>query len=468
MEFKDFVQLKEADFEGSKPTDRTGSKERGARAGESAMGDKMKVLENTPFINKIAGQFAKYFKGKKSGSMGDAIEKLGIDDHRKGAKGLAYLFARAINHTLFDDNGNRYDLSRETEMGEAKSRLQNISPIFSTLFMLGKDIMKDTEPNEAKMSNLINFLASTADELGVDGMIGLYRKGKELEDAGKSFKSQYSNDDFQDTFTDYYKRGLKDNAVADILKISPDDFEEVYFATSEMPKEILDVAPVRNFAHRLIDAAKNTRAKTVKGGFRGGVPEQDKVVTDMANMVAKSKAVTPDMMDAIFQAIKLYGLGKPSPLENEVLLKTAGEKFGQDFLDSMMKKYSIKMGKQAQGRDSEAQKSISGGGTGEKGAMSEDEFKQFIHTLMSTKTVPEVTELAKAVSGYSITPAQRDEIVSQASKRLETNNPPFFKANGDERAFTPNIANKVISKLNILKNESVNESVTTFLDELWT
>lgn len=467
MEFKEFVQLKEADFKGVKPADKAGSKERGARAGEAAFGDKMKVLENTPFINKIAGDFAKYFKGKLDSSIGRDISKLGLDDHRKGAKGLAYLFARAINHALFDEQGNRYDLSRETEMGEAKSRLQNLSPIFSTLFMLGKDIMKGVNPNDAKMQNFVSFLGSASDELGAGDMLGLYRKGKELEDLGKTFKAQFDNEAIQDTFTDYYKRGLKDNAVADILKISPDEFEEVYFATSEMPEEIRKLAPVRAFAHQLIDTAKKTRAKTIKGGFRGGVPEQDKVVTDMAGKIAKSKAISPEIMDAIFNAIKLYGLGNPGPVDNEAFLSAVEAKFGRDFLDNMIKKYKFEFKKSMEPtKDAEAKKSIAGGGKGEKGAMSEDEFKQMLHTLMNAKTVPEVTELAKAVAGHAITPEQRDEIIRQAGKRLETNEPPFFKADGSERAFSPNLANKVISKLKIVQSEGV-KTYGDYLASLW-
>ena len=339
MEFKEFVSIKEEEFKGVKVKEVKGSRERDDRDGESVFSDKVNMLANTPYINKMAGDFGKYFKSMKDSAMGDDIARLELDSHIKGSKGLAYIFARMLNHILFDSNGNRYDLSRTSDMGESKSKLQNINPLFGSLFMLGKDILAGGKPDEKKMSKFIAGLRDIADTNDTKNVLGLYKMGKELETV--QFPNLFTNDQIQDTFKAFHTKGAGTKGLSSILNVPDEEFEEVYLNASQMPKEISKYPAVVSFSHRLIKATKATRGDSNKVGFREAIPEQDAVVDSIASQISSSKAIDNDMVDAIFHAIKLYGVGDPGPVSRPDFSEAVISKFGRPFFDAMYDKYDL-------------------------------------------------------------------------------------------------------------------------------
>lgn len=490
MDFKEFVHMHEAgedrsQLKGVKPSDEAGARTRKERTATPSIFDaKFDTSKNNKLINSLAGKFSRFFKGlleSKSGrtsQIAKDIKKLGLDDHRKGGRAMALLYLRLLNDILHSAEGQRYDLGDKSEMGEVKSRLQELSPIYPTVFMMGRDLMKGTTPDIDGVYVFVKALSDLADRLGLDTALDLYNSKDKLDQSFyKAFRSGIDNEKLQDIFNDYFIKASKDSlSDGDIIGLSGEEFTQAYYGdetpdvaeeperVEELPAEIADEPRLKALAQMLISTAKEARGEE-RGGFRTAVKEHDKIAMKFVNELVPTK--NPELVDKMFFVLNKYGKGDPSIFnakdETGDIMTKVYDVFGEEFLSKLIKKYNIDYNIDAlKGMSSEAPKG--------KAFANRPKLKDYVDKILQAASTAEMSKMINLLTqkGIKFTPADNQYILDVVDKRVQTQEPPL-KGRGIKGRFNnQSILNLFLTKgIDVLTTESVDLEHVDYFKECY-
>lgn len=491
MDFKEFVRMQEAgedrtQLKGVKPSDDTGTRTRKERTATPSIFDaKFDTSKNNKLINSLAGKFARFFKDLKSGKSGKTsnvaqnIEALGLDDHRKGGRAMALLYLRLLNDILHSKEGQRYDLGDKSEMGEVKSRLQELSPIYPTVFMMGRDLMKGDTPDVQGTHVLVKAMSDLADRLGVDTALDLYKSKDEIDqNFYKEFRSGIDNKKLQDIFNDYFISASKDDLTdGDIIGLTKDEFVSAYYGdetpdvedepeqVDELPAEI-DSPRLKALAQSLISTAKDVRGKEGDSGFRTAVPEHDAIAMKFAREFIPEK--DPELIDKMFFVLNKYGKGDPSIFNAKDkegdLMSMVLDTFGEDVVSNLIKKYNIDYNP-ARLKAMSMKKEPSGNAFENR-----PKLKDYVDKILQAPTTAEMGKMIQVLAqkGIRFTPADNKYILDVVNKRVQSQEP-ALKGRGIKGQFNnQSILNQFLTKgIDVLTTECVELGHSDYFKECY-
>ncbi len=473
MNFKEYARsvMSEDGIKGVTPDDRKGQRERKTRdhTKEPSIFDaKFDTKKNSGILNVLAGKFAKFFKSEMAGESGKVsniakkIQALGLNDHRKGGRSMAMFYLRVLNDILFDGNGNRYDMGDETDAYESKSRLQEISPAYPVMFLLGNDLMHGREPANTGVHSLVDAMADLASKIGVDKAQDLYKNKANL--SRSYFKTKIDNDHLQGIFTDYYNKSNKGKLTdGDIIGIAPKEYQSSYHGdeaqgddkegsdgsdiASALPDEIKSNPVLSKLATELISASKDSRGTKREPGFRNAVKSHDAIAMNYVRKYLDD----PKTIDGIFGVLRKYGKGNPSIFnakdKNGDIMTTVMDKHGSGAVAQLVKKYKIdfdmsKLKALSQASSNTPNSSEAGStlnklkGSGVKAnsaQMAPDEIKALKTELQSMESSRRLGPVMKKYAGKKLSVADAKDLEAFGAKLAQAASYPFPAGNFNGR-----------------------------------
>ena len=436
--------------------------------GSSIFDVPMNTFENTAFINRIANKFASVFSAvDEKNPIYPLIQKLKLDDRRKGAKYLALLYARIANDILFDKQNKMYDITNDTGAYEVKSKLQKLSPFERTLFVAGRAIMNLDEgetlsPKYVKdLYEIVMYLNSYITNNDLENMRDAYGAKDNLlrgVDA-MGFDSRYDNDFLQELFNSYQDRDK--TPLSDVLNIPEGQLKDMFFKIADLPKEIDGYPKAKALTNSLIDAYIGDKNENSESGYRRAVDKQNKIVNSFAPLI---KGMDADEIYAVFSALRHTNVGLPSIINNDALLAAVQDKLGVEGLKTLAGKFGFDMPEKAyrvdplQAKKEKGEVSANvrnqgakkGGGDGSKGELSDEQLKHFGTEVTNAAT-------SKKVSGL-ITSSLKNKILTNDQYQDVLT---ILKNKGQDIRISNDILSSVLSNISVAEKGTFKPSYST-------
>lgn len=237
----------------------------------SIFGNKWNTKESRGVLNSISAKFAKFFSelADSNDTARPYIEKLKLDDRRKGALGLANLYGRLLNDVLTDTNGNRVATNDEDGFNLIKNRLQTQlggeSSLYPILFRIGRDItLGDTEGAKNGSVNLVRWLSNIADKLGVNDMSEIYKQKDKIDSIDGAKALSYLTRDIND-YMENMRDDVKNGKVsdADIIGMPNSEYMNVYYGDEgegEVDDDVLFQDEITTFKREMAQSLKDSES----------------------------------------------------------------------------------------------------------------------------------------------------------------------------------------------------------------
>ena len=445
MEFKEFVQLKEAPA--PKRTAMSSHQD-----GEDNSDDKKIPQMYMSMIGQLSSRIQKFFEGqKKSNNIAKPkIERLGLDTP-EGARGLATMFAR-IFHDAFTASGKRLSLRDPNAMLEIKNLIktrlgEGKNILYPLIFVLGRSLLDD-DYDEAKTGS--NELLSALDGVvgDIDSEGNSLRKNLEAIDrkyrASKENTGSRSSDRLQKNINDRFDNIIVQKmAPTDLMFTTQDEYLDTYFPDARKGNEDKQFAV---FEKALIDAVEKEQERLKAGGkarfIRGS--EVDEVVKDFSDYVlnAEDEELISDFVDSVIE--NSIGHVSAIPSQWRTTVNDMFPELGKDISKRIKHAEGDRTTDDTQdsdGRRSEAQKgmaafakksTVSGGDEATDGDI--DTFLSGLNKDIKTNTKegnPNSLRhlLANTLKGKIVTPEQLSKITKTFDDIVRTESIPRFTMN---------------------------------------
>ena len=336
MEFKEFVRLQEAEniTTGVRATKDSGDT---YKKKSSVFDGKFNPNAHQKLISPLTKKFKEFFddmRGNKNISA--VIEKLGLNQD-SGARSLATLYARILEDSMVDRNGNRLALNDPNSAKLFRNRLQTqigekVSLFFPILFLMGYDLLQGKNARTMDKKGLVNFVK------GLQGITNIANLGnpdtdmktvyKSVEDFDKNL-DQYLDSDARLQLKEWEREQVSSrlngivNAAKDgtlpvdnILYLSPEEYNALYFPDA-MDSENAN-PEFMELKKAMFDSIKKAEASDENPFVRG--TETDDIVKKMAKFVFSYPGDDKeDMINAFVDAIIAGSRGSRVGMPAEVI-----------------------------------------------------------------------------------------------------------------------------------------------------